>query len=799
MSFAMSDIDNKSPGRYGFEIARSFAIFRYLDAMPKEAQDFMRRRMREVLKRDRIMTETQLKELSRHRALEFQRRDNAFNETSESWEGRLSEAKKQLTDLYFGANYSLDYLKYLVAENASELESAFNLHFDNVLDFTANIEKADIDVLIRRMFAYENLSVEEKARFSPEAHELRIVLITRLISEQPEFVRVAHKYLSITDLHRIYDRIIGSGKVGGKSAGMLLAYRMLMTPAEDDPYDFSKYFAIPESWYVGDDVFHAYLDYNGVLSRRTQKFKEMQAIEDDYPELHAQLVDGDFPLAVWEKLRQTFLPLAGKPLIVRSSSLLEDNFGLSFAGKYDSYFLPNQGTPDENMVALGDAIRKIYAGVFHPNALAYRKRNEIIYRYESMAILVQQVEGKRVGRYFLPDLAGVIFSENPYCWSRRIKKEDGMLRLVMGLGTRAVERVGEDYPRIVALGQPTLRPEEQGNIEKYSQKYVDVIDIDRNELITVPLSEVLGADVLPQHRFLLSCRKDGAVREPLTLIDLTPASSIITFDKLLRQTLFPKVLRAALEKIRKAYGIELDLEMAAEVDGDGGFRVTLLQCRPQSLRAEEVAPTLPEVPTEDLVFQCVKEVPTGRVKDVEFLVYVTEAYGRITADADRFEVARIIGRVNQQLEGRQAILIGPGRWGSSNLRLGVPVKYWEINNFRMLGEVARSVNGAVPELSFGTHFFQDLVESGIYCVPIYPGETGAVFNEAFLLDEPSALERFVGSDAAGAYGEIVRVLEVGPGRVLQVLLNGRAERGVCYVERKDSAVQRAEPRQGRDE
>jgi hypothetical protein len=785
--------------RRGFEIARSFEIFRYLNDMPKDAQDFMRRRMREVLKRDRILTETQLKELSRNRALEFQRRDNAYNESAEAWDGRLSEAKKQLTDLYFGANYSLDYLKYLVAENASELESAFNVAIDNVLDFTANIEKADIDVLIRRMFAFENLSSDEKQKVFPEAQELRIVLLQRLISEQPEFVRVAHKYLSISDLHQIYDRIIGTGKVGGKSAGMLLAYRMLLLPTEDDPYDFSKYFRIPQSWYVGDDVFHAFLDYNGVLARRTQKFKDMETIEREYPELQEQILNGDFPLAIWEKLRQTFLPLSGRPLIVRSSSLLEDNFGLSFAGKYDSYFLPNQGTPEENIYELGLAIRRVYAGVFHPNALAYRKRNEIIYRYESMAILVQEVEGKRFGRYFLPDLAGVIFSENPYCWSKRIKKEDGMLRLVYGLGTRAVERVGEDYPRIIALGQPTLRPEDQDNIEKYSQKFVDVLDIEKNQLVTLPLADVLRESIGGEHLYLLSAKKDGHLQEAFTAIDLSPEKTVLTFDKLLRRTPFARVLRAALEKIRRAYGIELDLEMAAEIDASGHFVVTLLQCRPQSLRVEEVAPTLPDVPAEDLVFACVKEIPSGRVDDVEFLVYVTDAYAHLVADADRYEVARIIGRINNQLEGRKAMLLGPGRWGSSNLRLGVPVKYWEINNFKLLGEVARSLNGAVPELSFGTHFFQDLVESGIYCVPIYPENEGAAFNEKFLHEEPNRLGEFVAAEVATRFAPVVRVLGMGTQRRLQVRLNQRIDRGICYVEHLGGLGKAPEPRHGRDE
>ncbi len=770
--------------RPGFEFARSFEIFRFLNDLPQQAQDFMRRRMREVLKRDRIVTETRLKELTRKKAIEFQRREGVLDESSAVWDMRLGEAKKQLTDLYFGANYSLDYLKYMVAENASELEAAFDLRFDEVLGFAVNVEAADIEFLVKRMYAYDRLSSEGKQRAWDEAQELRIVLLERLVSGQPEFLRVAHKYLEIADLHRIYDRIIGGGKVGGKSAGMLLAYRMLVTPQEGDPYDFSRYFKIPESWYIGDNVFHAFLDYNGVLSRRTQKFKDMATIDREYPEIHRQIVEGHFPLAIWEQLRQTFASMAGVPLIVRSSSLLEDNFGLSFAGKYDSYFLPNQGTPEQNLYELGLAIRKVYAGVFHPNALAYRKRNEIIYRYESMAILIQQVEGRRFGRYYMPDLAGVVFSENPYCWTRRIRKQDGMLRLVHGLGTRAVERVGEDYPRIVALGQPTLRPEDQAYTEKYSQRYVDAIDIERNELVTIPVSELLSQGVAPEHVHIMSRRKDGDLLEAFTSIDLDAENSVVTFERLLKKTQFARVLRAAVEKIRRCYQIELDLEMAAELKPNGDFAITLLQCRPQSLRVAQDAPNLPEPPTENVLFTVARDVPSARVDDVQYVVYVSDAYGSIANDHDRYEVARIIGRVNNQLEQRPAILLGPGRWGSSNLRLGVPVKYWEINNFKLLGEIARSVNGAVPELSFGTHFFQDLVESGIFCIPIYPGERDVIFNEDLLVKSPNCLGKFVEPEAAEHFGEVVRVIEFTPDLPLRVLLNGKLERGLCFIDYK---------------
>lgn len=761
-----------------YEIKRSYDIFRYLNQFPWEAQRYIRRLMRDALKRDRIVSELQLRELIRIKAHSF-----GGDETPEGWEARQQEAKKQITDLYFAANYSLDHLKYLVAENAAEFEGAFNLQVPDQLDFSLNLETANVDVLIQKMYQFESLGALEKARVMHEIQELRIVLIQRLISEQPEFVRVAHKFLSISDIHTIYDRIVGTGRVGGKSAGMFLAYRILVTPEEGDPYDFSRYFGIPNSYYVGDDVFHAFLDYNGLLWTRNQKFKDMATIEAEYTSIRDKILAGHFQVAFWEKLRQNIQSLGNKPIIVRSSSLLEDNFGLSFAGKYDSFFLPNQGSTEQNLEALSEAIKKIYAGVFSPDAMAYRRRNEIVYRYESMAILIQEVEGKRHGRYYLPDLAGVLFSENPYCWTRRIAKEDGMLRLVYGLGTRAVDRVGEDYPRMVALGQPTLRPEPYATLERYSQKYLDVIDLEAGALRTVGLAELVEQGLDGSMAYILSSRKEDRIQEAYTTVDLLQGKPVITFDRLLGKTQFAKVLRAAMSKIRRHYGMEIDIEMAAEIASTGQFKITMLQCRPQSLRVEEVAETLPEdVPEHDVVFSCVKDIPNGRVDNVGYVVYVSpEAYARVASAPDRYEVARVIGRINMGLEAERAILLGPGRWGSSNVLLGVPVKYYEINNFKLLGEVARRADGATPEVSHGTHFFQDLVEAGIHCIPIYPGMPGVVFNSAFLDGSPNVLDRFVPKDLARRFGRVVRVIELNHGRRLQVLMNGKLERAIAFV------------------
>jgi hypothetical protein len=772
------------------EIKRSFAIYNHLQKFPIEAQQYIRRLMRDVLYRDKILNEFQLQDLVKNKAQEFQARDGVVYESLDDWDRRCREAKKQLTDFYFGANYSLDYLKMLIAEHAMEIEIVFNIDIPKVFDFAVNMEKADINILIKKMFSFEYLSPDDKAKVQNEIQELRIVLITRIISAQYEFVKVAHKFLTIEDLHHIYDRIIGAGRIGGKSAGMILACRILTTPEEGDPFDFAKYFRIPNSFYVGDDIFHNYLDFNGLLWARNQKFKETDVIEAEFPMIRERMQEGDFPAAALERLRRLLASMGRKPLIARSSSLLEDNFGLSFAGKYDSFFLANQGTEEENLQALSDAIKKIYAGVFSPNALAYRKKNEMIFRYESMSILIQEVEGKRYGKYFMPDMAGVIFSENPYCWSKRIRKEDGMMRLVYGLGTRAVERVGEDFPRLVALGQPTLRPEPKSDIERYSQKLIDVIDMERNELRTVSMRELMEEGSNPNQVHIFSTKKDGMIREAFTSLDLMEGKPVITFERLLSQGIFSRIIRAAAEKIRRHYGIELDIEFAGEVSSSGEVALTLLQCRPQSLRTEQQPAVLPDVHPEDIIFLSRSDIPNGQIDDISYLVYINpDEYARIDNIPDRYEIARLVGRINCRLEQHRAVLLGPGRWGSNNILLGVPVKYWEINNFKLLGEIARSRAGVTPEVSFGTHFFQDLVESGIFCVPIYPDAPNALFNESLLASSPNHLRSFVSPDLAEKFDRVVRVIRPEEGATFQIRMDGKQEKGLCYVKRGGTGIE----------
>ena len=155
---------------------------------------------------------------------------------------------------------------------------------------------------------------------------------------------------------------------------------------------------------------------------------------------------------------------------------------MSFAGKYISLFCPNQGTIKENLRDLTLAIRQVYASVFSPDALMYRRRVGLLDYDERMAILLQEVQGERHRQYYFPALAGVAYSYSPIVWNQRFKREDGFMRLVMGLGTRAVDRIAGDYPRMVNLSHPQLRPDVTPKaIRYYSQHFVDALDLDRGE------------------------------------------------------------------------------------------------------------------------------------------------------------------------------------------------------------------------------------------------------------------------------------------------------------------------------
>ncbi|MCR4428909.1 MAG: PEP/pyruvate-binding domain-containing protein [Caldiserica bacterium] len=395
--------------------------------------------------------------------------------------------------------------------------------------------------------------------------------------------------------------------------------------------------------------------------------------------------------------------------------------------------------------------------------------------------------GRRAGKYFFPLFAGVAFSHNEFRWSPRIKREDGVVRMVMGLGTRAVDRMTNDYPFMFSPGQPNLRinvsPDE---VLWYSQKNVDLINLETKRFETVPVEKLIQevGEELPNISFIISLYQDDQLFQPVgNFFQLKEAKPVVTFSKLISQSPFVPQIRAILKILEEALGWPVDVEFAC--DGDL-HRIYLLQCRPQSISGKSGPVQIPEgIPPEKLIFTAEKFVTTGVVKGIEFVVFVDpDEYNSLSSFDELLEVGKIISVLNSKLPRRKFILIGPGRWGSrGDVKLGVRVSYSQINNTAMIIEIAKRKQDYVPEISFGTHFFQDLVEAEIRYLPLYPDDPGVIFNQEFFTRSPNMVKKFL--PEIGPLERVVRVIPVektGEGRTLTVLMDGEREKAVAFIE-----------------
>ncbi len=753
----------------------------------------IREMMRQELFRRGIIDPDVLDQEVEKRAIESQRleglTDPVSQEPAEVWERRLASIKDHLTDFYFAYNLPFHRFEEIVAD-AVNTNRRDHQHPPKEVMIAFNPELTPWYLLFEQAEKYQNYPPELYEHVKHHLRQIIVVLLKSLVSDQLAFVRIAREFLDVFDLKFIKERKIGKGKIGGKAAGMILAHKILCIPEPDDEIELPAHIAIPETYFIGADVYYDFKARNHLEYTTSQKYRSREEIEDEYPRLKQIYMDGELPDDVVERLRKMLEEIGNAPIIVRSSSLLEDNFGSAFAGKYDSYFLPNQSTPEQNLKALIRTITKVYASVISPDALFYRQIQGLEDYDERMAILIQKVQGSHFGPYFFPVIAGVGFSRNPFIWNKKLRPEEGFLRIVLGLGTRAVDRVDRDYPRMIGLSHPLLRPITSApDVVKYSQRQLDVIDLDKNDFKTIPITEVLSAE-FPGIQYLASVDEGDYVKPIFSLgTDIDPKRLVLNFENLLKNTDFVRLMKTILKKLERHYKVPVDVEFTVDLIPKypkPELKICLLQCRPLSNQDWAADIEVPDnIPLSDRLFASSHLVPQGVVDKIKFVIYVDPiTYGQIPNSA-RMELARIIGRLNQKLEGESFILMGPGRWGSSNIDLGVKVSYADIYNARMLVEVAMSRNGATPEASYGTHFFQDLVESKIFPLAIFPDEPNSLLNQQFLASAPNMLAKLLPKSADFAdYIKVINVPHAARGRHLRVVMNSQENRALGYMTRE---------------
>ncbi|WP_232548226.1 PEP/pyruvate-binding domain-containing protein [Propioniciclava soli] len=571
---------------------------------------------------------------------------------------------------------------------------------------------------------------------------------------------LARRHLTLADLLVVASRVIGTGQVGGKAVGMLTSRAILQ---HDPQRRFAEHLEPHDSFHIGADVFYTYLVTNGWWEHRLAQRSDAGFLTAGAT-LHELLRHGNFPTAIREEFTALLEHFGQAPIIVRSSSLLEDNFGNAFAGKYDSFFLANQGSPEERLAALEGAVRAVYASAMSEDALRYRQVRGLAEADEQMAILVQRVSGDHHDGRFFPHAAGVANSSNLYTWDASVDADAGMLRLVVGLGTRAVDRTNLDHARIVALDDPLRgRLSDPDDLSEFSQRRVDVIDL-ASGLATVPLDSLVGTDVRADWSLFTSPdtaalrrradleRRTGRPRgtsKPLVVAD---------FRGLLAGTPFPPLMRGMLAALASAYDYPVDVEFTVNITAEGAVRVGVVQCRPLQTRGPGAAVAMPTVRDEaGVLFAAHGEFMGGNVRTpIRYVVAVRpERYLQLGTPA-RHGVARLVGQVNRALASEPFLLLGPGRWGTSTEALGVPVRFAEINHATALVETTYAEGGFRPELSYGSHFFQDLVETGIFYAAVFDTRPDVTFHPGLAVERPNLVSDLV-TDAAPHLASVVHV------------------------------------------
>lgn len=603
------------------------------------------------------------------------------------------------------------------------------------------------DVLFQN--AEELLGADSEHKEAAKRH-----LMSILIGNESRMLGLCDRYFRLSDILQIASRVVGTGFIGGKSVGMLIARKILEVEGGER---FTSCMEPHDSFYLGSDVFYTYIVQNGWWKLRTKQ-RTKEGYFQYAPELREKLLNGKFADHTRRQFIRVLEYFGQAPIIVRSSSLLEDNFGNAFAGKYESVFCVNQGTLEERCEAFEQAIRIVYASTMSEDALNYRLNRGLSDHDEQMAILIQRVSGEHYKHDYFPHVAGVGNSSNLYVWDQGIDMDAGMLRMVFGLGTRAVDRTVGDYVRIVSLDQPTrLPPMDAKDQKKYSQHQVDVLSLMDNQLTTRSLDQVMEQDLKVDKALYASVdhRTEELLRERGLESRGTPY--MLDFRGILNHTEFPALMRDVLSLLSKVYQYPVDIEFTANFTDSRNFKINLLQCRPLQTRGLGQAVSFPQITNlHDCFFSAKGSFMGGNVRlPIDYVVFIHPTAYLERNEQGKYAVARQVGKINKGLKGKNAMLVGPGRWGTTTPSLGVPVHFTELSHMKAICEVASPEGGLMPELSYGSHFFQDLVEAGIFYSAIFAGQEGVTYRPEFVTERDNLLAEF--TPDGGNFSDVIHV------------------------------------------
>jgi len=584
---------------------------------------------------------------------------------------------------------------------------------------------------------------------------------------------VQYRYMKNIGIVAVFDRgkfdryahfaRIGDGSLGGKGRGLAFLDHIIKVHPEFNQLS-GMTVQIPKTLVLCTDVFDQFMEQNDLY--------EIALSDTPDEEILHRFLEGQLPDSYIEDFF-TFFEATHSPIAIRSSSLLEDSHYQPFAGIYSTYMIPQLDDKEEMLKMLAAAIKSVYASVFFHDSKAYMTATSNVIDQEKMAVILQEVVGNNYDGRFYPNLSGVLRSLNFYPIGNE-KAEEGIASLALGLGKYIVE------------GGQTLRvsPYHPEKVLQTSELHIALRDT-QNTFYALDMNHV-GTDFQVDDGFnMLHLKVKDAVKDgSLNFIASTynaddqlirdglyeGGRKLITFNGLLRQGIipFPQVLQMAMKFTSEAMRRPVEIEFACNINADRTADFYLLQIRPIVDSKQELLEDITAVTDEECLIRSHNSLGHGTSEEITDVLYVK--YDDTFSAADNVKIAEEIGRINQKFvdEGRNYVLIGPGRWGSSDSWLGVPVKWPDISAARIIVEVALKNYRVDP--SQGTHFFQNMTSFGVGYFTVdtnLPGEGGIIHKE--MLDVMPAVE------------ETAWVRHVRFDRPLRILMDGMKQEGVVMT------------------
>lgn len=628
---------------------------------------------------------------------------------------------------------------------------------------------SDVTSGLRRYFFSTH---EERANRYPLAKGLKVLLIESILSDRLDYISLAKNVLDVEDLYQLLQKVICSaeshGKLGGKSAGLFLASRILRKSSGGAGPDST--FRTPKTWYISSDMMLEFMHYNNMDEIVEQKYKDIERVRFEYPHVIDMFEQTVHPPEMISGLSMALDELGDKPLVVRSSSLLEGRTGSEFIGEYKSVFLGNQGTKEKRLRDLMRAVAEVYASNFSPEPIEDRVHRGLLEFSEQLGVMIQEVVGTRVGPYFLPAYSGVARSRNKLQWVPGITSDNGVVRMVPGLGTRVSDRAGDDYPVLVIPGRPLAQL--NGAAEeafRYAPKSIDVINLETNRLQTLEVSELLGkfGEHYPGAERVVSTYENGGIK-PLDVNSPTfkKDNLVVTFSGLVTGSPFVAQIRSLLRTLEEKLDTPVEIEFASD-----GERIYLLQCRPQALtRTPRPAPIPKDIPKDRLLFSAHRHVSNGWHSNITHVVYVSPSAWRALEEPAHLQaVGQAVAKLNKLLPKRQFIIVRPGHLRDNG---EARIKYNGFHNAAVVVDLLPPEDVENDVLSIGVRFLQDLVESNIDYLPVYPDNGKTLFNESALLSLKNVFSELL--PEYGYLEDVIRVVDVPNatgGKVVQVMMN----------------------------